>query len=305
MNKSLLFATTTLLLGVSSSFATLLVNENFNYSAGSINGVAATGTGLTGNYTAGPVSGGSSTATFNVLASSLTFTGHFTSIGGSLRLANSGPTFTEGIAGVDMNATLSGNTTLYSSSIQTMNTSGSYFNDWVIEQRYNGSINGSFSTSAGRNIVSAFGSGSSSARKAGVSSNSSEVVQATGSLNAGTNYLLVTEYAITGANITSATLYVFDQASYANYLANSTLANADANLATYSLFSLTDSQSISLTNFDYLQFSIGGGPTGVIDDYRLGTSIGDVVNVVPEPGTVTMAMVGMFATVGLLRRKRA
>src|SRR6185436_110968 len=109
--------------------------------------------------------------------------------------------FGEAAAGAAVSATLAGNPLFYASTIMKLNTAGGYFNDWVVEQRFNTAALNNFSTSSGRNIVSAFGSGSSSARKGGVSSNSSEVTQGTGSLNAGTNYLLVTRYAITGGGL--------------------------------------------------------------------------------------------------------
>lgn len=259
----------------------VLLRESFNYPAGNLIGQTANGSGLHGSTAWAKAT--ASGSVFTVQGSSLGFAGHFAATGGALLLANASGPYAEDAASAAVSATLTGYPTLYASSIQTMNTAGTYYNDWVIEQRFNSSATGIYTTSSGRNLVSAFGSGSGSARKAGVSADSGEVTQATGSLAAGTKYLLVTKYAVSGVNITSATLYVFSEAAYTNYLANSTAGTAEANLAAYALFSLTDSAAAPLSNFGFLQFSIGGGPSGQVDEFRLGTAITDVVNLASPP----------------------
>ena len=286
-----------------SASAAILIQENFNYAAGSANGVATNATGLAGNWSAGAFASGASTAAaFD--STSLTIAGHFATSGGSLRLTNAGPGFGEGGASASVGAALTGSSTLYSSSIISFAApGGSYFNDWVVEQRFNTGSTGTFSTSSGRNIVRAFGSGSSAAGKGGVSSDNGEVVQGTGTNSPGTNYLLVTSYTVSGGNVTGATLYTFDTTAYANHLAAATPATAEALLGTHALFSLTDSSSRALSNFAFLQYTIQGGPIGSYDDYRLGTSITDVVNVVPEPSA---AMLCTICSLGMvLRRKRS
>lgn len=287
------------------AFSTILVQENFNYSAGSASGVATSGTGLSGNWYAGAFNTASTAAAFQ--SSSLSFAGHFASSGGSLQVTNAGPNFGEGGASATVSASLTGYSTLYASSIMSTGTSGSYFNDWVVEQRFNSSVSGIYSSSSGRNIVRAFGSGSSSAGKGGASADASEVVQGTGTNNAGTNYLLVTRYTIASNNITQATLYVFNETAYANYLAAATPGNADSLLASNALYSLTDTASQPLSSIGFLQFVTQGGPAGNFDDYRLGTDITDVVNVsaIPEPSTcAALAGVAVLA-LGFLRRRRA
>ncbi len=259
----------------------VLLRESFNYPAGNLIGQTANGSGLNGSTAWAKAT--ASGSVFTVQGSSLGFAGHFAAPGGALLIANASGPYAEDAASAAVNATLTGYPTLYASSIQTMNTAGTYYNDWVIEQRFNSSATGSYTTSSGRNLVSAFGSGSSSARKAGVSADSGEVTQATGSLAAGTKYLLVTKYTVSGANITSAMLYVFSEAAYGNYLANSTVGTAEATLPTYALFSLTDTATVALSNLGYLQFAIGGGPSGQVDEFRLGTDITDVVNLASPP----------------------
>lgn len=281
--------------------AAILIHETFVYSSGAIGGQAANATGLSGNWTAGGSLSNGSNATFNIAASSLGFAGHFAADGGSLVMANGGGNYGEGAASATVGATLTGSSVLFSSSIMTLNISGSYFNDWAIEQRFNSAADGNFNTTSGRNLVSSFGSGSSSNRKGGVSSNNSEVTQATGTLSAGTKYLLVTSYAVTGSDITNSTLYAFNESAYASYLANTSVGTAAADLGTYALFSLSDTDTTSLNNFDFLQFSILGGPTGQVDDFRLGTQITDVVNVIPEPSTAALGLLGVL---GILRRSR-
>lgn len=274
--------------------ATLLIHEGFNYPAGNIIGQSVNGSGLNHSTTWSKATG--SGTTFTVQGSSLSFAGHFASSGGSLLISNPSGPYADDSASAAVSAALTGYSTLYSSSIQELNTAGAYYNDWVIEQRFNSSATGDYSSSSGRNIVSAYGSGSGATRKGGVSSDSGEVVQSTGTLAAGTKYLLVTKYTISGANVTSATLYVFDQTAYTNYLANSTVGTAAANLATYALFSLTDSSTAALSNFDFLQFAINGGPSGQVDDFRLGTAITDVVNLTSAPGI--NGLTNQTATVG-------
>jgi polygalacturonase/pectin methylesterase-like acyl-CoA thioesterase len=274
--------------------AALLIREGLNYSTGSIIGQTVNGTGLNGSSTWSKAAG--SGTSFTVQSSSLSFAGHFAPSGGSLLISNPSGPYADDSASVAVNTTLTGFSTLYASSIMTMNTSGTYYNDWVIEQRFNSSATGNYASSSGRNIVSAYGSGSSANRKGGVSADSGEVIQSTGSLTAGTKYLLVTKYFVSGANITGATLYVFSEAAYTNYLANSTVGTADANLATYALFSLTDSATVPLSNFGFLQFSISGGPAGQVDEFRLGTAITDVINLTSAP--VISGLTDQAVTVG-------
>ncbi|MBK8094509.1 MAG: hypothetical protein IPK32_21740 [Verrucomicrobiaceae bacterium] len=282
--------------------AAVLILESFNYSAGSANGVATNATGLTGNWTAG-AQGGTSNATANFDATSVTMAGHFAASGGSLIITNSGPGFGEGGAAAAVTSTITG-TSLYSSSLMSFGSSnGSYFNDWSVEQRFNTSASGGYTTSSGRNEVRAFGSGSSSTGKGAVSADASEVAQSTGTSAANTNYLLVTRYILSGSDITSAQLFAFDATSYASYLANATTGNADSILGTYANYSLTDTATRSLNDFDFLQFTTNGGPIGRYDDFRMGTSILDVVNVgsVPEPSRAMLGLVGM---VGVMMRRR-
>lgn len=274
--------------------AALIIQENFNYTVGAIGGQAASGIGLTGNWASSASSG---SATFNVQAPSVVFTGHFASSGGSLIMSsgNGGEKRTS----VAVSATIPVSTTFYASSLQTLNTAGQYFNDWVVEQRFNTTASGDFSTSSGRNVVAAFNSGTTSTRNAAVSSNLNEVSVA--STTAGTTYLLVTAYTSDATNLTQARLFGFTQTSYANYLANSNPTNAAANLTTYASFTAVDTDTSPLANFDFLQYSITGGPTGQMDDFRLGTDITDVVNVIPEPSVTILGSLGVLA---LLRRSR-
>lgn len=284
--------------------AAVLIVESFNYSAGSANGVATNATGLTGNWTVG-AQGTASSATANFDSSSLTMAGHFAASGGSLIITNSGPSYGEGGAAAAVTSTITG-TSLFSSSLMSFGSSnGQYFNDWVVEQRFNTGASGGFSSSSGRNAVRAFGSGGSSIGKGGVSADASEVSQSTGTNAANTNYLLVTRYTVSGSNITAAQLFAFDATSYASYLANATAGNADSLLGTYANYSLTDTANRSLNDFDFLQFTTNGGPIGRFDDFRLGTSILDVVNIasMPEPSRALLGMIGVLG--GMLRRRRS
>ena len=251
--------------------ASILIQENFAYAAGNIHSQTATGTGLTGNWA---VAGN---GTFVVQASSLDFTGHFPSSGGSLVVTGTGPNYNGADADVAVSAAIPANSTFYASSIMTLDTAGTYYDDWVLEQRFNiASTTNNYLTSSGRNVVEAYGSGNGSTRKAAVSTNESEVT-VTGPV-AGTKYLFVTAYTSSATDVTEAKLYVFNQTSYASYLTNSNAGNAAANLGTYATFTATDTDNRALSGFNYLQYSTYGGPTGQMDDFRLGTQITDVVN---------------------------
>lgn len=303
--KNLYNSAVATLLGLSAlpASAGLLIHEDFNYSAASIIGQTVNGSGLNGSSAWAKATG--SGASFTVQGASLGFAGHFASSGGSLLIANPSGPYGDDSASAAVNVTLTGYPTLFASSIMSLSTSGQYYTDWVIEQRFNSSAAGIWSSSSGRNLVSAFGSGGSSARKGGVSANQSEVAQGTGTLAAGTPYLLVTAYTISGADISSATFYAFDQTAYGNYLANSTAGNAEANLSTYAMFSLTDSETAALANFSFLQFAINGGPSGQVDNFRLGTAITDVVNVAPVPEPSVFALIGLGGLALSLVRRRA
>jgi hypothetical protein len=294
-------------------FATILVQESFDYTSGAANGVTTTGTGLSGSWYAGATLANGSNAVATFASTNLSFTGHFASTGGSLQIANAGGNYGEAVASATLASPLSG-TTFYTSQLMLLGTNGSYYNDWAVEQRFNSVSNGNYATSSGRTEVSAFGSGSSSGRKGGASLDGSEVTQATGTLAAGTTYLLVGKYTGTsGTSLTNATVYFFDQAAYTAYLtaAQATPANADALLGSNALFSLSDSTGgTNLSTFSFLQFSIGGGPTGTFDEFRMGTDVGDVVNLtaaaVPEPASAaSLAAVAALGAVAFRRKRRA
>jgi hypothetical protein len=278
-----------------------MIHEEFAYSAGPVNGVATNATGLSGSWVAGAQGGGANTASSFVPAS-LTLAGHFAPSGGSLEITNSGPNFNEGGAAAAVSAALTGSSLLYTSSIMQFASSGGFFNDWTVEQRFNTGASSGYLTSSGRNEVRAFGSGSGSNGKGGVSVDASEVTQGTGTNAPSTNYLLVTRYTVSGSNVTQADLFTFDATSYGAFLANATPGNADSLLGTYANFSLTDTGIRSLDDFDFLQFTTNGGPIGRYDDFRLGTEITDVVNAVPEPANALFGLIGLVA---IMRRRRS
>lgn len=303
--RSLLCGASALLAAGTPALAYLLIQESFNYAPGTVNGTASSATGLSGAWTAGAFGSGATTASA-FQPGSLAFAGHFAASGGSLQITNAGPGWAEGGASLAVGATLTGYSTLYASSIMSFASAGSFFNDWVVEQRFNSAASGTFSSASGRNIVRAFNSGSGSAGKGGVSSNGSEVAQSTGTNAAATNHLIVTRYTVSGSDITGATAYFFTEAAYANYLAAATPATADSLLATHALYSLSDSDSVGLSSFAHLQFVTQGGPVGSYDEFRLGTDITDVVNVssIPEPSSFAALVGASVLAAGIVRRRR-
>lgn len=307
MNKKLILASALALCATSTgAFATLLVQEDFNYSADSTNGTAVTGTGLSGTWYGGALGTSTNTGTVTFTSTSLSFSGHFASSGGALQVTATSQY--EYGASVAISASLSGLTTFYTSELMQMGTAGRYYSDWVVESRFNSTLTGGNGTSSGRIQVSSYNTSSTASRVAGMSLGNTATTGGSSTLAAGTTYLMVGAYTGDGTNITSSTVYFFDQTSYANYLAAASESNAASLLSTYALFSLTQTGSVALSSLTNLQFNVNGGPTALYDDYRLGTDIGDVVNLasaIPEPATTAAIIAGLsLGAVVFLRRKR-
>jgi hypothetical protein len=270
-------------LAAGSAQAELLVHEEFRYTGSGVNHTLANGVGLiVGDWYAGPTGDSGSNANARFAPDSLSFAGHFSPAGGALEIGNdAGPNYGEAAASIEIVAPPSGATVLYSSCIMTMGLAEKYHENWTVEQRFNSSKTGNYSSAAARNVLSVYKSGNKAERKAAVSSNGSEVAQTAGTIQPGIKYLFVTKYTIIDANITAATLYVFDESAYARFLSAASSATADSLLGTHALFSLTDKDASPVDKLTYLQFTIIGGPKASYDDYRFGTEVADVVNLRP------------------------
>lgn len=289
--------------------ANLLVHESYQYTPGSLPGTATTGTGLTGIWEFTAETGSAAT----VLPTSMPFAGHFAPVGGSLQLNDTTGPWGEKMLGAQISAPMTGNSILWQSSlIQVSSPDGSFYGDWVVEQRMHiGATNGYEGNNAIgpglRNLGRAYNS-SGSDSQGGVGANFSEVKQGTGSITAGINFLMVSRFHVSTANnqTTAGQIWFFREGEYAAMQA-AAIGGSPRNTAlldAHAYASLADGDGgFDISGPRYLQYVIQGGPIGTYDEFRMGTQLGDVINVVPEPTTATLVLL----TVGglaLVRRRR-
>jgi hypothetical protein len=281
-------------IGMSAASGELLIRESFDYPSGNVASTPANGTGVTGSWVVGGHGPANTSTNVTFVSGSMALANHFAEVGGSLdvrnaRAGNWGP----------MGASISLAPTLNLGSRPVIWTSAlvrvaappqdaSFFNDWRVEYRLNRVADSPQENSAlrvmGRDQNS--GSGTNTVSRAAVGADHIVTFQNPGTIQANTSYLFVTRSTVdtNTRSITAITLYVFDQTAYSEYLlaAITNPANAESLLTTHARFTLTDnnvsSGSNTLDDKTVLQFSITGGPVGLFDEIRLGTALGDVVN---------------------------
>jgi len=272
-----------LALCTSLSHGAAFLRESFSYGdvAVSMNGLTATGDGLSGGYS---VSGGGG-GTQSYVSPGLTFSRNFfPSSGGALQLSLTSTDATQGgmVAGVKIAAS-PGVSTIYQSMLFQMNEnsmSGAY--DGIGTRISSAQISGSVVR------MGVFGDGVNSTNNPEIRYNNSPG-NAASALAIGTTYLMVASW--TNVNNTGggiATLWVLDAAGYEAWRAS---GGAEAALATYAVTTATQT-GVSQNTFDaattYLQFYINegltGSPTGTLtgtfDEVRFGTTLADVA--IPE-----------------------
>ena len=309
---SLAFIVTILLGAPAPLRATLLVYEGFNYGGSSIanlNGTAATGTGLQGNWTVTNVLPGGGSASSAYQSSGLTFGANFlTSSGGALLSTTkfSGSDAST-IATAQLNASTSG--VLWSSYLMNINTmalanGGSTFEG--IATAASGTP-----TSFGSSIIS---NAAVTDRKLLVNYDNASTSSGNTTFSNATDYLVLSKYTnvgnvLTGSTTGVATTWVFTVAGYENWLAGGA---TEATLTANAVRAQSDAAVITGTyNFDssgYLTLKSGppdfnGEQTIVVyDEIRYGTELKDVV-AIPEAGSGVMTALGLTG-LALVRRFR-
>ena len=121
-------------------------------------------------------------------------------------------------------------------------------------------------------------------------------------LNVGTTYLVIGSVEVNGALWTTHydKMWLFDQAAFANFLtAGGTEGQLDANTLSKAITDDGSWGTNTVNAGDLLHLSSTVG-TATFDEYRSGTSLGDVI-VVPEPAS--LGLIGA-ASVALLRRRK-
>lgn len=295
---------------------TLLVYEGFNYAlAGgtSMDGVAATGQGLSGNYAVTSTLNGTGTGSVTYSTSGLSFGSNFFAVqGGGLSQSAFGQNGTN-------NASVGANVAMDLSFSPT----GTIYNSYLVRFSSQNSNDGASTGVAANNGSTSFFIGAADAninsgtanRKPGIAYDSSTTANYNGnSLSNGVTYLVVTRYtntgtALSGATPGTATLWLFDQTAYQAWYNDGSL---EAQLSAFALgtasesatsgtFGLQDEYLLRFFNTSGTNGS-SGTQTAVIDEVRWGTALGDVV-VVPEPSASLLALGTLIF--GWSRRRRA
>lgn len=256
-----------------------LVQESFVYGSanGSIQGVAATGTGLSGSYATTGGGGGTQSYVATGLGFSRNF---FPTSGGALQLSLTSTDSAQGgiVAGVKISAS-PGVANIYQSMLFKMDEN-------TMSSGYDGIGTRISSALSSGSIVrmGVFGDGVNSANNPEIRYNNSPA-NATSALAAGTTYLLVAKWTnINAAGGGTATLWVLDAAGYEAWRAS---GGQEAALPAHA-FTTTSQTGLTQNTFDalttYLQFyvneGLAGSPTGTLtgtfDEVRFGTALADV-----------------------------
>jgi hypothetical protein len=306
-SKSILCAAA-LACGLTSSPAALLVYEGFNgYTVGNISGQATVNTtGLQGNWAAGNVGGGTATYT----ASGLSFGSNFLSVaGGALNTTTnySGATST-GLASVRLSTSTTGvlwNSYLVNYSEISLAGGGSA----MVGLGASGASPDRFRSYMTTNTVAA---------DKLVNASYDSVVGTTQkfNFNINTTYLMLSSYTNVGSALSAgspgvATTWVFTLAGYDAWVAAGSNETGANGLNTFASAKATDSVSSSTYLFDNNSYvtlrsnapnTNGFGVDAIYDEVRYGTTLGDVVSVVPEPSV--SLLFGAGVSVFLFGRRR-
>lgn len=284
--------------GICASDAALLIYEEYDYAlvdGTTMNGVATSATGFTGNYAVGGTNGSSVYS-----ATGLTFGSNYLPVsGGAVRLsATTGAGSTNSVLGATINVAAQTGT-LWSSYL--VNFTSKTDRAGATGQARVSDLQGSGSN----NRMNAI-SDSGTTLGTGVQySNGSAATAGGNTLAVGTTYLILSRFTNVGtAGGGTATMFTFDLTTYDDWV---NAGSVEADLATYSLSSQTNTGTTQadFATGDFFQFAVSNTSdstilqTVVYDELRWGTSLADVV---PEPGTTTV-LAGALALLALQRRR--
>lgn len=297
-----------------SSQATLLVQESFNYGGSAIsnmNGVAETGTGLQGNWTVTNAlpSGGLASSAYQTTG--LTFGSNYgTTSGGALlsttRFSGSNAATTATVQ-LDVNAT------------------GEVWGSYLVSYNTISSSNGGFAqegiatSAAGTtiNLTSMMQSNTlATDRKlqVGYDSSVTSSISNTAFLT-GTTYIYISKYTNVGTAPTVgtpgvATTWVMTQAQYDLWVTGgATELTLTANSLVTRTETVTSGSAILFDNTGFVTLKTDAPNTNnaqvvaIFDEVRYGTTLSDVYSAVPEP-SATALLFGAGVSVLLFRRKR-
>lgn len=296
--------------------AALLVNESFNYptlaNGANMNGVTATGTGLSGTYSAtAPL--GLTPGTFAYQTAGLTL-GNLAVSGGSVAFETGSSSYTTGSLSAQFSATTNAST-LYGSYLFELSKVGSNNGAGALI----GPAGATDNNSQVAPLVQEYGEGTNG--KVGINNNNPAQVLSGPGLTAGTTYISL--FQVSGVGATSGTVsaseWIMDAAQY-NYFAGAGNLNASTlNAATTGTGAsdVTEAGSVSGTPISgnyptlnsYLTFWGYSGAltndTQTFADYRLSDSSLAQAAPVPEPAALGLFAVGGLGLLLLKRRKTA
>ncbi|WPJ95185.1 hypothetical protein SH580_17320 [Coraliomargarita algicola] len=316
-------------LAASTASADLLVYEGFNYGGSdtAINGIAVGGgaVGLTGSYaTATGTSGSGNTQASTYLATGLSFS-NLSTTGGSLQqsvIPKIDLTKEYVYSSVALDTSATGD--IYGSMLVNIATSeltlgGDSSNSGISDLRVQDSSN--LTGNANSSMLTTAKRASQAGVKAGASYTANGPISGSNAINTNQTYLFITRYTNVGlAGGGTANLWVLDETQYDLWQAD---GGSEIDLATYALmetsnsgtdtiaFDATKSIRVGTGEFN-LDFNSGsanysnlGELTVTYDEIRYGSTLGDVVVVVPESSQYSLILGALLACFVGARRRRA
>lgn len=284
--------------------AALLVYENYDgYATGALTGKAATGLGLTGDYS------GSTSYLVTAPGSGLLFSSLSTDASGRALSVSTTSGISSAVAlgpGISVTGTLY---TSYLLQLTTAGTTGTFSEARVADTAgANGSASRFRTLGEGR---------SSTAGIVGVGYNSTDNVVGTGALATGTTYLIIGRYDNLGTSgqTGTGTVWALSAAQYDFFNLDNVITDAEldgaavgtgvGNVTSKATHTATTSLSNTFETGDFLQIAtLGGGgnpQVAVHDELRYGTSLADVT-AIPEPSS--LLVLGSVAGLLVWRRRK-